>query len=209
MKKLLLIGCCLISIVGIIIFAYAKTADEKNSLIQYENPVKTIAKSVMKDEKPLPKLENPRIIVRKKDRKLEVYDGEKLVKTYKIGLGFAPEGDKETQGDGKTPEGEFFIFTKNDKSKFYLSIGVSYPSIEDAKRGLEQKIITKKEHDSIVKAIKEKRTPPQNTKLGGEIYIHGNGAATDWTFGCVALANDDMKELFDAIPVKTEVKILP
>lgn len=209
MKKIILIGVCLFFIGGLFIFFYAKIADGKNSLLQYENPFRTIAKSVMKDKKPLPKLENPRLVVKKKDRKLEVYDGEKSVKTYKIGLGFAPVGDKEIEGDGKTPEGEFYIFTKNDKSKFYLSIGVSYPSIEDAKRGLEQKIITKKEHDSIVKAIEEKRMPLQNTKLGGEIYVHGSGAATDWTLGCIALANDEMKELFDRIPVGTAVKILP
>jgi len=51
--------------------------------------------------------------------------------------------------------------------------------------------------------------PPQNTKLGGEIYIHGGGAGTDWTQGCVALADDDIKELFDSIPVGTTVRILP
>ena len=163
---------------------------------------------MIKDE-PLPKINDPRLVIKKKARKLEVYDGEKLVKTYKIGLGFAPVGDKEIQGDGKTPEGNFYIFTKNDKSKFYLSLGVSYPSTEDAKRGLQQKIITQNEQDSIIKAIKEKSMPLQNTKLGGEIYIHGNGSATDWTLGCVALSNDEMKELFDAIPVKTPVKILP
>src|SRR5688500_3215642 len=69
----------------------------------------------------LPKLENPRLVVKKKERQLRVLDGEKLVKTYDIVLGFAPTGDKATEGDGKTPEGEFYIFTKNDQSKFYLS----------------------------------------------------------------------------------------
>ena len=123
----------------------------------------------------LPKMENPRILVRKEARTLEVFDGEKLIKTYKVALGFEPMGDKEIQGDGKTPEGEFYIFVKNPKSKFFLSLGVSYPSIGDAKRGFETKIITKKEHDEILKAIDEKRMPLQNTKLGGEIYIHGEG----------------------------------
>ena len=61
-------------------------------------------------------MKNPRIVVKKAERKLEVFDGEKLVKTYRVGLGFAPVGDKEKQGDGKTPEGEFYIFTKNDKA---------------------------------------------------------------------------------------------
>ena len=154
-------------------------------------------------------MENPRIVVKKANRKLEVFDGEKLVKTYRVGLGFAPVGDKEKQGDGKTPEGEFYIFTKNDQSKFYLSIGVSYPSTEDAERGLREKLISKSERDEIVEAIKNKKMPLQNTKLGGEIYIHGNGSKTDWTLGCVALEDDEMKELFDAIPIGTSVKIEP
>ena len=157
----------------------------------------------------LPELKNPRIIVKKADRKLQVFDGEKLVKTYRIGLGFAPVGDKEKQGDGKTPEGEFYIFTKNPKSSYYLSLGVSYPSSDDAERGFRENLISKSQRDEIVKAIKSKKTPPQNTKLGGEIYIHGNGSKTDWTLGCVALEDAEMKELFDAIPVGASVKIEP
>lgn len=162
-----------------------------------------------RNSQPLPVLKNPLIVVKKKERKLHVYDAETLVKTYDIGLGFAPVGDKETQGDGKTPEGEFYIFTKNAKSRFYLSLGVSYPSIDDATRGWREKIISKQEHDAIVKAINEKKTPLQNTRLGGEIYIHGGGAASDWTLGCVALANEDIKEIFDALAVGTKVRIEP
>ncbi len=157
----------------------------------------------------LPKMENPRIVVKKEVRTLEVFDGEKIIRTYRIALGSDPKGDKEIEGDGKTPEGEFYIFTKNSGSKFYLSIGVSYPGIDDAKRGLEQKLITQDEHDKIVKAINEKKTPLQNTALGGEIYIHGNGNLIDWTAGCIALTNKDMKELFDSIRVKTPITISP
>ena len=208
MKRRVLIGFGVIISAIILVFAFMESTGKKNSLIQYENPFETIAESV-KEDKPLPKLENPQLVVKKKERKLEVFEGGELVKTYKIGLGFAPEGDKEKEGDGKTPEGEFYIFTKNENSKFYLSLGVSYPSVDDAKRGLEQNLISRSEHDAIVEAIKNKQTPPQNTKLGGEIYIHGSGSATDWTLGCVALSNNDMKELFDAIPVKTSVKIEP
>ena len=157
----------------------------------------------------LPPLKNPRLIVKKKDRILELYDADELIKTYKIALGFAPEGDKEKQGDGKTPEGDFFIFTKNPKSKFYLSLGISYPSVEDAERGSKAKIITKDERNRIVEAIKNKRMPPQNTALGGEIYIHGGGSASDWTWGCIALENEEIKELFDVLTVGTKVKIEP
>jgi murein L,D-transpeptidase YafK len=161
------------------------------------------------DNSDLPKMEKPRIVVKKKIRTLEVFDGEKLIKTYKIALGFEPTGDKEIEGDGKTPEGDFYIFTKNSESKFYLSLGVSYPNIEDAKRGLEKELITQEEHDAILKAINEKKMPPQNTKLGGEIYIHGSGNIADWTAGCMALTNAEMKELFDAIPIETPVRIEP
>lgn len=154
-------------------------------------------------------IKNPRIVVKKKERILQLFDGEKLFKTYRVALGFVPEGDKEKQGDGKTPEGEFYIFTKNPKSKFYLSLGVSYPNIEDAERGLRANLITGKEHAAIVKAISEKKTPPQYTALGGEIYIHGGGIGTDWTFGCVALESEEIKEFFDLIPIGAPVRIEP
>jgi murein L,D-transpeptidase YafK len=154
-------------------------------------------------------LETPSLVVKKKARKLEVFDGKKLVKSYTIVLGFTPVGDKEIEGDGKTPEGEFYIFTKNANSRFFLSLGVSYPSIDDASRGLKENLISPDEHDNILEAVKNKLMPPQKTKLGGEIYIHGGGIITDWTDGCVALRNEEMKELFDAIPLGTSVRIEP
>ncbi len=157
----------------------------------------------------LPKLEDPRIVIKKRSRTLEVFDGSSLVKTYNIVLGSTPEGDKETEGDGRTPEGEFYIFTKNAEGKFFLSLGLSYPGIEDAARGLKENIISREEHDAIAAAVKEKKMPPQNTMLGGEIYIHGGGTVFDWTRGCIALRNEEMKELFDAIPVGASVAILP
>lgn len=161
------------------------------------------------DEKPLPPMENPRLVVKKKKRQLLIYDGKRLIKTYKIALGFAPKGNKKAEGDGKTPEGKFYIFTKNPESRFHLSLGLSYPNIEDAKRGLREKIITQEEHDEIVEAINNKQMPPQKTRLGGEIYIHGGGVLKDWTEGCIALENEDVSEIFNAIPIGAEVEILP
>ena len=152
-------------------------------------------------------LKNPRIVVMKGERRLELYSGGAVVRRYKIGLGLSPVEDKVRQGDRRTPEGEFYVFTKNDKSAFYLSLGLSYPNIEDAERGLRDKLISQRQHDVIVRAIERKATPPQNTALGGDIYIHGNGAGSDWTWGCVALENADMKELFDAVTVGTPVTI--
>ena len=155
------------------------------------------------------KLDNPSLVIRKKARKLEVFDNGKLIKSYTIVLGFTSEGDKETEGDGKTPEGEFYIFTKNANSRFFLSLGVSYPAIEDAKRGFEQKLISREEHDAIIEAINIKQMPLQKTRLGGEIYIHGGGTDSDWTDGCVALKNEEIQELFEAIPVGTTIRIEP
>ena len=165
--------------------------------------------SLSQMRQPLPPMENPHIVIKKKKRLLQIFDGEKLVRKYKIVLGFAPLADKQIEGDGKTPEGTFYVFTKNDQSRFHLSLGVSYPNVEDAKRGLKDKIITKEEYETIVKATGEKQMPPQKTALGGEIYIHGGGTENDWTDGCVALRNKEMKEIFNAIPIGAKVKILP
>jgi len=154
-------------------------------------------------------LKSPRIVVFKSKRRLELYADGALIRVYKIGLGLNPVDDKKRQGDRATPEGDFYIFTRNNKSAFYLSLGVSYPNVEDAQRGLRDGLINRSQHDAIVRAFKRKATPPQNTALGGDIYIHGNGAGSDWTWGCVALENEHMRELFDAIPVGTPITIKP
>lgn len=163
----------------------------------------------MMPQQDLPTLETPRIVIKKADRKLEVFDGDKLIKTYQIALGFTPKGDKEVEGDGKTPEGTFYIFIKNPNSKFHLSLGISYPSKDDAERGLSKGLISKDERDDIAKAIDAKKTPLQKTALGGEIYIHGGGTLTDWTDGCIALTNQEIGELFNAISAGTDVEVLP
>jgi murein L,D-transpeptidase YafK len=154
-------------------------------------------------------LKSPRLVVKKAERRLFVYASGKLVRTYRIGLGLSPIGDKVRSGDHRTPEGEYYIFTKNDKSAFYLSLGISYPNMAHAGRGLRDGLITRGQYDAIVRANQAKRTPPQNTRLGGTIYIHGNGASSDWTWGCVALENEDIRELFNAISVGTPVTIMP
>lgn len=154
-------------------------------------------------------LVSPRILVRKADRKLELYSEDVLLRTYKIGLGFSPIADKKQEGDGATPEGEFYVFVKNNRSAYYLSLGISYPNAEDADRGLRDGLINRAQHRAITEAIRNKTAPPQYTKLGGLIYIHGHGARSDWTWGCVALENEDVKELFDSVKVGTPVTIVP
>ena len=154
-------------------------------------------------------IEKPRIIVYKRERKLELYSNNTLLRTYRVGLGFSPVADKVREGDGATPEGDFYIFVKNNKSAYYLSLGVSYPNVEDAERGLRDGLINRAQYNAIVEAHRKKTSPPQYTKLGGLIYIHGHGAKSDWTWGCVALENDHMKELYDAVSVGTPVTIKP
>lgn len=154
-------------------------------------------------------LRNPRIEVRKAERKLLLFSGDRLVRTYHVGLGLSPTGDKVRAGDRRTPEGDFYIFTKNAKSAFYLSLGVSYPNLAHAQRGLRDGLINREQYNQIAAAIKQKKTPLQRTTLGGDIFIHGNGARTDWTWGCVALENEDIKELYDAVEIGTPVTIKP
>jgi murein L,D-transpeptidase YafK len=151
----------------------------------------------------------PKIVVKKGGRQLLLFSADKLVRTYRIGLGLNPLGDKIRQGDRRTPEGNFYIFTKNDKSAFYLSLGISYPNAPAAARGLRDHLINKTQYDAIMHAVRAKQGPPQNTLLGGDIYIHGNGAGSDWTWGCVALENEDVRELFNAVTVGTPVTIEP
>jgi murein L,D-transpeptidase YafK len=159
---------------------------------------------------PLPRpLPNPEIHVFKARRQLELWAAGQLVRTYRIGLGSSPVGPKRRQGDRRTPEGAYFICHKNPRSQFYLSLQVSYPNAEDADRALADRAITADEHRRIVEASRRRGVPPARTALGGEIFIHGNGSGSDWTWGCIALDDPEMKELFDAIPVGTPVRIFP
>jgi lipoprotein-anchoring transpeptidase ErfK/SrfK len=154
-------------------------------------------------------LASPRIVIKKSERKLLLYSGDKLVRTYRVGLGLSPVGDKVREGDRRTPEGDFYIFTKNEKSSYYLSLGISYPNAAHAERGLRDGLINRSQYDTIITALNGRKAPPQNTELGGDIYIHGNGAGSDWTWGCVALENQDILELFNLVSVGTPVRIKP
>jgi murein L,D-transpeptidase YafK len=149
------------------------------------------------------------IEVVKSRRTLTLYSHDRILKEYRIGLGSSPIGRKEKQGDRKTPEGMYFICSKNPKSQFHLSLGVSYPNAQDAERGIKQRLITQAQYRAIIRAAKKKTKPPWDTPLGGEIFIHGNGSASDWTWGCIALDDADIEELYRLIPVGTPVVITP
>lgn len=154
-------------------------------------------------------LKNARIEIFKSKRLLELYNGKELVRAYHVGLGFDPVTRKTRMGDGATPEGNYYVCRKNPYSRFYLSLGLSYPNEHDAKDGLERKLISRAEYKRIARACKNRTCPPWNTKLGGTIFIHGNGSFFDWTLGCIALDDWNMKELYNAVPLGTPVIIHP
>lgn len=149
------------------------------------------------------------LVVNKKRRTLSVELGGVAVKTYPVALGFTPVGDKVKQGDGKTPEGSYAICEMLDKDLAARygarSMRLSYPSLKDAERGLEKGLIDQAQHDAIKKAIAAGEMPPQNTKLGSSIRIHGGGVDGDWTAGCIALRDPDVIEIYDLVKLGTRV----
>lgn len=193
----------------------SKTDSADRTLPSKPNPSLTPEPATKTTPEPSPEYLKPtsedgiQIIVYKGDRKLELYDGAKLIGDYDIGLGFTSVGHKQQVEDGKTPEGTYYVCTKNPQSKYYLSLGISYPMIPDAIRGLENGLISNEEYDVIVDAINGERRPPWDTKLGGEIMIHGHGSDSDWTQGCVAVDDEIMDILWDKCPIGTQVTIYP
>ncbi len=152
-------------------------------------------------------LVTPQIVVTKAKRMLQLYSAGKIVRTYRVALGLSPIEDKVKAGDRRTPEGYFYVCMKNAHSRFYLSLELSYPNQKHADRGLRDGLITRGQYSQIVRAQNRKGVPPQNTRLGGELFIHGRGSQSDWTWGCVALDDKDIRELFAAVPAGTPVTI--
>ncbi len=182
---------------------FTMNESEKNSLIEkqynlfkkkYKIPQKPFAASVK---------------VYKNKRKLKLYINKNFVKTYKIVLGSSPDGHKKREGDGKTPEGDYYICTKNFRSNYFLFLGISYPNIADARNGVNEGVITDAEFSEIEAAYQDKKRVSWSTKLGGQIGIHGGGVAFDWTAGCIALTNDDVAELWKVLDLGDHVEIFP
>lgn len=135
-----------------------------------------------------------RVEVFKSARRLELWRGAKLLAAYRVALGFAPAGHKEREGDGRTPEGNYLIDARNPQSRFHLSLRVSYPDAEDRARAAECGL-----------------------SPGGDIYIHGrpNGwrkyfvghPRRDWTTGCIAVRDREMREIWSSLPTGARVVI--
>ncbi|WML37164.1 L,D-transpeptidase [Clostridium sp. OS1-26] len=147
------------------------------------------------------------IKVYKEKRILELYGDEKLIGRFKMGLGRDPWKDKEKEGDNRTPEGSYYICYGTSETKYTYFMGLSYPNIKDAQRGLEKGLIDKNTYNRIKQAIDEKRQPPWNTSLGGAVGIHGGGSKYDWTYGCIALTNEDINIIKQYAPIGTLVEI--
>lgn len=132
------------------------------------------------------------VVVQKEKRLMHLMHDGKALKSYKIALGFAPEGHKVRQGDGKTPEGHYFINRRNPNSQYHLSLGISYP---DA---------------SAWRLAREAGNDP-----GGDIFIHGRGRGfdpkrgRDWTAGCIAVTDREIEEIYAMVKDGTPISIYP
>ncbi|MFD2172920.1 L,D-transpeptidase family protein [Rhodobacter lacus] len=131
------------------------------------------------------------IQVFKAKRRMFLFSGNKVIKRYKIGLGGNPVGAKHFEGDGKTPEGLYYINRRNPKSAYHLSLGVSYPNAED------------------IAFAKAQGHPP-----GGDIMIHGRAGKNDpkkrdWTAGCIAVKDSEIEEIYSMITLGTPIYIFP
>lgn len=138
------------------------------------------------------------IVIYKADRVVELHCGSEVAARHNASLGFAPTGDKQREGDGRTPEGTYYI-TNKFFSRFHRSLELGYPNAADATRGLAEGQISKRQHDTIVRAIEGCRRPPQTTGLGSLLQVHGGGGgewAGDWTLGCVALDNRAIEQVY-------------
>jgi len=138
------------------------------------------------------------------DKKIiQVMRGYQLVESYeKISLGRNGAGYKQQAGDDMTPIGSYKIAYINDKSHFKSFFGINYPSAYDAGSAIYSEKISVREYQQIMQAHRKGKMPPQTTKLGGYLGIHGVGSGNvkiqgmfDWTHGCIAISNRQIEQL--------------
>ena len=148
-----------------------------------------------------------RILVEKSVRRLSMWDENRMIFACRCALGRCPEGTKRMEGDGRTPEGCYRICLVKEAGKFGRSLGLSYPNEADARLGFSEGRIDRRTLDNILLAHAENRRPPWGSPLGGEIYIHEGGCASDWTQGCIALESQDMDVIFPVRDVIEQIEI--
>ena len=151
-----------------------------------------------------------RITISKREKVIRlVGDDGRLVAEYPIAIGRAAVGAKEVEGDRRTPEGEYFVCVKNPKSRFHLSLGLNYPNAADARRGFAAGQIDAAQLAEIEAAEHERRRPPWDTPLGGEIFIHGRGEGRGGTAGCIAVSDAAIEQIYALVYTGTPVTITP
>lgn len=157
------------------------------------------------------------VLVEKSANKMTVFYQGKPLKSFLCVSGVNAQGDKQRQGDNRTPEGKFFITDKerlNDHP--YLGkkwLGLSYPDPIHAQKGIDNNLINLNQYQKIIQANAQKVQPPQNTALGGWIGIHGGREdltkdKINWTEGCLALQDSDLEELYNMVQYGTTVIIV-
>jgi murein L,D-transpeptidase YafK len=137
-----------------------------------------------------------KVLVRKSERRLYLLSKGEVLRSYVIRLGLAPQGQKEQEGDFRTPEGRYRLVRRNPNSEFFLSMQVSYPNEQDMARARSLGV-----------------------RPGGAIMIHGLPNVpkkpldyyekVDWTDGCIAVSNSDMVEIWLMTPLDTPIEIQP
>ena len=157
------------------------------------------------------------LVISRSSQELKIMEGEQIVRQFHISYGKGGKGAKRILGDSKTPLGVYKIINFKGNSKFYFFMQLDYPNLLDAWYGYKNKIISATEFKNITIAIKNNDIPPQNTKLGGYIGIHGLGDTTDkklaihnemnWTQGCIAMTNEEINDLKKYVDIGTRVII--
>ena len=137
-----------------------------------------------------------RVVVRKRERILELLHGGAVLETFPIALGSDPLGPKQREGDGRTPEGVYFIDWRSMDTRYTRELHISYPDEAD-----------------------RQRAGARHVDPGGAIFIHGLPRDygpfdppqwyRDWTEGCISVGNAAIVKIWDAVPDGTPIDILP
>ncbi|NLO84478.1 MAG: L,D-transpeptidase family protein [Clostridiales bacterium] len=149
-----------------------------------------------------------KLMIIKSRRVLHLLENEKSRFVCPIALGREPLGTKKMEGDGKTPEGIYHICLVKADGKYGRSLGLDYPSAQDAMSAFNEGRIDEQTLEAINLAHAQSRRPPWGTPLGGEIYIHEGGTDSDWTAGCIAVSPSDMDEIYPIWERITQVVIV-
>jgi murein L,D-transpeptidase YafK len=151
------------------------------------------------------------IHVHKTRHEMRLQEGDRVLRTFQIALGKQPTAGKVIRGDGRTPEGRYYVCEKRPRSRFRRFLGISYPNVDDAEKAYAERLISADEWADIFFANLRQTVPPWSTALGGRVGIHGYGGReelpVDWTQGCIAVSDADIDYLYGVVPLGTPVVI--